>query len=168
MTLRLVLTRHAKSDWADAATADHDRPLNARGRDSARAMGNWLRSQDATPDTALVSTAKRAVDTWSGLSAAFTRTVEVRLMRALYLAPPEDILAALAPLEVQSALVIAHNPGMAALAQWLVDETPASVEFHRFPTCATLILDIAAQRWADLGPRSGAVAGFAVPRDLMG
>jgi hypothetical protein len=29
---RLILIRHAKSDWGDPTRADHDRPLNRRGR----------------------------------------------------------------------------------------------------------------------------------------
>ena len=32
---RLVIVRHAKSSWADPDLADHDRPLNARGRRAA-------------------------------------------------------------------------------------------------------------------------------------
>ena len=35
---RLILMRHAKSDWS-ASGDDHSRPLNARGMDSAPAMG---------------------------------------------------------------------------------------------------------------------------------
>ncbi|MGR3409824.1 MAG: SixA phosphatase family protein, partial [Paracoccus sp. (in: a-proteobacteria)] len=33
---RLILTRHAKSAWDDPTLDDHDRPLNDRGRRSAR------------------------------------------------------------------------------------------------------------------------------------
>ena len=39
---RLILTRHAKSAWDDPTLDDHDRPLNDRGRRSARALGDWL------------------------------------------------------------------------------------------------------------------------------
>ncbi|MFV0438327.1 MAG: SixA phosphatase family protein [Desulfopila sp.] len=36
---RLYLIRHGKSSWSDAALADLDRPLNARGRRDAPRMG---------------------------------------------------------------------------------------------------------------------------------
>ena len=36
MTLRLILTRHAKSSWDDPLIDDHDRPLNPRGAKAAR------------------------------------------------------------------------------------------------------------------------------------
>ncbi|MEY8838757.1 histidine phosphatase family protein, partial [Cribrihabitans sp. XS_ASV171] len=35
MSLTLILTRHAKSDWDDPGLPDFDRPLNKRGRKSA-------------------------------------------------------------------------------------------------------------------------------------
>ena len=49
---RLILMRHAKSDWNHPGLADHDRPLNKRGRKAAPAMGAWL-----TADRALVEKA---------------------------------------------------------------------------------------------------------------
>ena len=46
---RLILTRHAKSAWDDPSMDDHDRPLNDRGRRSARALGDWLASRGYDP-----------------------------------------------------------------------------------------------------------------------
>ena len=62
----LVLMRHAKSNWS-GDLSDFDRPLNSRGISSARALGNWLRSNDLLPDFALVSAAKRTVETFDEL-----------------------------------------------------------------------------------------------------
>jgi phosphohistidine phosphatase len=42
VTLTLILTRHAKSDWGSPALPDYDRPLNDRGRRSAPVLGRWL------------------------------------------------------------------------------------------------------------------------------
>ncbi len=42
MTLRLILIRHAKSSWSDPFADDHARVLNARGQDSAKAVGEWM------------------------------------------------------------------------------------------------------------------------------
>ena len=36
---RLILTRHAKSDWARPDLDDHDRPINGRGKRAARELG---------------------------------------------------------------------------------------------------------------------------------
>ena len=40
----LTLLRHAKSGWDDPVARDFDRPLNARGRTAARAMGREMRA----------------------------------------------------------------------------------------------------------------------------
>ena len=34
--LRLILMRHAKSDWSTPSNGDHDRPLNKRGPSAKR------------------------------------------------------------------------------------------------------------------------------------
>ena len=59
---RLILVRHAKSDWS-LGMADHDRPLNVRGRASAAAIGRWLREKNLRPDQVLCSTATRTRET---------------------------------------------------------------------------------------------------------
>ena len=59
MALSLILVRHAKSSWDTPALSDHDRPLNKRGRASARAIGDWLRKENLLPDQILTSTAQR-------------------------------------------------------------------------------------------------------------
>ena len=43
--MRLILIRHAKSNWDDPFQDDHARMLNKRGRDAARAIGTWLQAK---------------------------------------------------------------------------------------------------------------------------
>ena len=62
----MVLMRHAKSSYS-GDLSDFDRSLNERGNRSATALGNWLRSNDLLPDFALVSAAKRTVETFKKL-----------------------------------------------------------------------------------------------------
>ena len=40
----LTLLRHAKSSWDDPVARDFDRPLNARGREAAQAIGREMRA----------------------------------------------------------------------------------------------------------------------------
>ena len=47
---RLVLMRHAKSDWGDNSLSDHDRPLNRRGMEDAPSMAQWIEENDLIPD----------------------------------------------------------------------------------------------------------------------
>ncbi|MEE3099475.1 MAG: histidine phosphatase family protein, partial [Pseudomonadota bacterium] len=85
---RLVLMRHAKSDWGDPGLGDHDRPLNDRGRRAAPRMGAWLAAQGAFPDAALLSSARRVQETWAGVLDGAGRTASpppARTERGLYL-----------------------------------------------------------------------------------
>ena len=62
----LILMRHAKATWS-GDLSDFDRPLNARGTRSASALGSWLRTNNLLPDFALISAAKRTVETFDEL-----------------------------------------------------------------------------------------------------
>ena len=62
----LDLVRHAKSSWDDPTLADHDRPLNDRGRHDAPMMGRRLHERGFAPDVILSSTAARAQATADG------------------------------------------------------------------------------------------------------
>ncbi len=164
---RLILMRHAKSDWDDPALADHDRPLNNRGRKVARLMGGWLLAQALIPDVALVSSARRTRETWEGLTADWPRPLpEVRFLQELYTAPPAQVMDFVARETAPTLMVLGHNPGLAEVAQRLVAEPPAHPKFARFPTGATLVAEFDAADWADAVRGRGRASIFVVPRDL--
>ena len=60
---RLILVRHAKSDWSLPGQEDWDRPLNVRGQRDAPDMARRLRSRRLKPDRILSSPAVRALTT---------------------------------------------------------------------------------------------------------
>lgn len=162
MTRRLILMRHAKSDWGSRTLSDHARPLNPRGRRAARAMGDWLRQQGLLPDTALVSTAMRTRETWTRLGLGG----KVRFSDALYHAAPEDILGELRGAFGANVLILGHNPGIAEFAALLLAAPPAHPRFDDYPTCATLVADFEIRSWADLRPGTGRLVAFVTPRDI--
>ena len=55
---RLLIMRHAKSDWGTPGEPDFDRPLAKRGQRDAPRMGEWLRAQGLVPDLVLASPAR--------------------------------------------------------------------------------------------------------------
>ena len=166
LPLRLILTRHAKSDWDNPLHSDHERPLNKRGRKAAPQMGRWLVENGHVPDAALVSDAVRTRETWALLSSAFPREVPATFLAALYHASPDVMLAALRRAQGQTIILIGHNPGIAAFAHQLLRDHPAHEGFARYPTCATLVADFEIADWSALTPHSGAARAFVVPRDL--
>ena len=51
---QLLILRHAKSSWDDAAQPDRDRPLNARGRRTGAIMRQAMNDLHLAPDVVLV------------------------------------------------------------------------------------------------------------------
>lgn len=167
MTLRLILTRHAKSSWDNMALSDHERCLNDRGRRSATAIGGWLARNGYLPNQALVSDAMRTQETWARIAAQLPDAPAPELSRSLYLASEDQMLSALRKASGAVVMMIAHNPGSAFLAEGLVVNAPADDNFRRYPTAATAIIDFNVARWADIGWNTGKVVDFIVPRDLL-
>ncbi|MFZ0097708.1 MAG: histidine phosphatase family protein [Gemmobacter sp.] len=166
MTLRLILTRHAKSSWDDPLMSDHDRPLNERGKAAAADLGNWLASRGYVPDQVLCSDALRTRKTWSGIAPALPGTPILELKPALYHAGPDVMLAVLRHATGQTVMMIGHNPGIAEFAHRIVARAPLSPDFQRYPTGATLVVDFAADSWADVAWSMGSVDDFIIPREL--
>ncbi len=166
MTLRLILTRHAKSDWDNPLDTDHQRPLNPRGKRSAPLIGCWLAEQGYLPQEALISDATRTHETWALLSAELPTPVPAQFERALYLAGPDLMLRCLASAQTKSVIMIGHNPGIATLAEMLLATPVTHPGFARYPTCATLVAEFDAENWSDLTPGTGRALDFIVPREL--
>lgn len=139
MTSTLVLLRHAKSDYPPGV-ADHDRPLNNRGRRDAPAVGALISALCPTIDVALVSTAVRAQQTWQGTQVSAARVEDCP---DLYLASPEAMLRRIRRETAATLIVVAHNPGTEDLAARLTantDTTAYSRMLVKFPTAAFAML----------------------------
>jgi len=160
---RLILMRHAKSDWDHPNLEDHERPLNKRGRASAKALGDWLRHHDYLPDQALVSFAERTQETYARLNLSIAPDIKERL----YLASPDMMFDHLLQATGDTVLMIAHNPGSAYFADGMLAQPPIHPRFDDYPTGATLVAEFEIDAWIDLKPKTGAVVDFTVPRDLI-
>jgi phosphohistidine phosphatase len=157
----LVLVRHAKSAWGDPTLADHDRPLNDRGRRDAPEMGRRLRERGTSPDAILSSTAVRARTTAEAIAASLgLDPATVSLDERLYGSSPETILDVVAGLDeaVSTAMVVAHDPGLSDLAYRL------SGEIEHMPTCAVAEFRFAAWTWAELAESEPVEVRFDTPR----
>lgn len=166
MTLRLILTRHAKSSWDNANQPDHERPLNARGRKAATALGEWLETRGYVPKLILCSTATRTIETCQLMTQAMAEAPPVEYVKELYHAGAEQMLEVLAGFEATDILMIGHNPGISHLAASLAKTPPPNERFPVYPTGATTVFDFAQDDWSEIGTGKGAVRDFVVPRDL--
>jgi phosphohistidine phosphatase len=170
---QLLLLRHAKSSWDDAALPDRDRPLNKRGRRSAAAMREAMRDLGLAPDVVLVSPARRTQETLAKLE-PWDDTPLVEPMEALYLASANELLGVLHDVNetVRSVLLIGHNPGMHELAVMLAGShgDGGTGEMAKriaagFPTGALAEFAVAGP-WHQLDAGGGRLVRFLAPRDL--
>jgi phosphohistidine phosphatase len=169
---RLVLLRHAKSDWPDVV--DHERPLARRGRRDAPDAGRWLRREGYVPDRVLCSTARRASETWELAGAELGAHPPVTMEDGVYGASPADLLdlAHQTPADVVTLMIVGHEPTMRALTLELAGPPVAGAETaalqrvrEKFPTAAIAVLTFDGE-WADLGPGHANLTAFAVPADF--
>lgn len=167
---RLLLLRHAKSD-RPPGMRDHDRVLNARGREAASQVGAYMARHGLRPDRTLCSTAARTRETWTLLAAAFDAAPPVQFEQRLYEADLETISASLRamPAKVHSLLVVGHNPGLHEVANGLIasGDVEARERLHeRMPTAALVVIDLPLDDWSKIHPASGRLDRFIMPRDL--
>ena len=157
----LVLVRHAKSSWDDPTLADHDRPLNDRGRHDAPMMGRRLHERGFVADVILTSTATRAQATAEAIASELGYDLnEIVTMPSLYRASPATMLATVAALDDAqgSAMLVAHDPGMSELA------THLSADIERMPTCAVAEFTFDVATWREVPGAWPDTARFDSPR----
>jgi phosphohistidine phosphatase len=159
----LLLLRHAKSDWSDPQVADHDRPLNKRGKRDAPRMGRLLQDENLLPDLILTSTAKRTRKTAEAIIAVSDYTGKVKAKPALYLAGPEAYITVLrsVPDKYRRVMVVGHNPGLEELLEQLTGTMTI------LPTAALAEVELPITQWRELGEETkGELRGVWRPREL--
>lgn len=153
---QLILMRHAKAEAAaSGGGGDHDRALSARGRAEAAEAGRRLAAL-AQPALALISDSARTRQTFEALAPALDPAPSLIVTRALYGATAEAILGEIrgASDEAGVLLVLGHNPGIGDLARRIAgsgDTAAHRALAERFPTSCFAVVDLDADRWADVG-----------------
>jgi phosphohistidine phosphatase len=168
---RLMLLRHAKSDWTAPAGRDHERPLNARGRESAPKMGAYMARHALVPDLVVASPAVRVSETLNLVLPAFAKPPKVLNDKRIYEAEADALLELIkeTPRTAHSLLLVGHNPGLAELAALVMASGDVEARqrlIEKFPTAALAVIDFALDDWAKLHPKAGRLDRFVVPRTL--
>jgi phosphohistidine phosphatase len=166
--MRLILFRHAKSDWGQPGTADIDRPLAERGRAAAPRMAAWLAAEGHAPDRVLVSNARRTRETFALMSRALGGAPEVAFEARLYDAKPHAILDIVREQPGgKTLMVVGHNPGIERLAGELAGDDPLAEAFARkYPTAAAAVFDCDVASWRELAPGRARLVAYATPKSI--
>jgi phosphohistidine phosphatase len=159
----LLILRHAKSSWKDTALADHDRPLNKRGKSDAPRIGALMRQLGLIPELILSSTAKRAYITAEAAADESGFEGEMVLSPELYSFDPEPYLESLAEVadEYEVVMIVGHNPAVEELAEILTGE------YQRFPTATLAEIELPIDHWAEIEEvENGSLLNVWRPKEL--
>lgn len=158
----ICFIRHAKSSWDDISLADHDRPLNKRGKRDAPMMAEKMEKLGIKPDYILCSTARRAKDTARHFIKTFElKESDVRYEGNLYGAGPDDVIRIVrtVPDDKKSVFVFGHNPTLTILAN-----TFAGVQIDNVPTCGVFKAKTMVESWKSFDPAQAAFVAFYYPK----
>jgi len=165
MLRRLLIMRHAKSSWDNPAQSDHERPLNARGRRAADAVGKTLSARGFAPQLIWSSDAQRTRETATLLIRAIPGAQTVTYSSAFYHAGAQTVIDTAAALgepdSIETLMWLGHNPGWSDLFEHFTGQA------HRFPTGSCAVLERRGDGdWLD--SESWTLKDMILPRDLDG
>ena len=144
---KLWIVRHAKSSWSDFGLADHDRPLNERGKRDAPFMGKLIAEKYSVPTHLFTSTAKRARMTCKAFRKAMDIDKKfVSRHEELYHASIGDCLRVIHGIndEIEIAAIFGHNPTFTYLVEELTGQGPDNMS-----TCGCALITSEAEDWAN-------------------
>lgn len=144
---RLLLIRHAKSDWNDLSLSDFDRPLNDRGKNDAPVMANRLRDKKIDIDAIVSSPAKRAKKTASVFAKELKMSKDdIIYKESLYGAGADEFFNVIAEMsnKLDTVAIVSHNPGLTDFANQL-----STTRIDNIPTSAIFAIKIDCKKWSE-------------------
>ena len=127
MNSYLYIMRHAKSDWSSSRTSDFERPINKRGKKSAKLIGQWMNENSFIPEKIISSPATRAKETIELVIEQITKfnNEDLIFQDDLYLAGFTQLIEIINTYQndAQSLMLIGHNPGIENLVNYLCSQS---------------------------------------------
>ncbi|HTM97258.1 MAG TPA: histidine phosphatase family protein [Pedobacter sp.] len=162
MAKRLILIRHAKSDWANPGLKDFDRPLNKRGNLNAPEMAQRLVNQKIRPNLIVSSPALRALTTAKYFAKAWEiEEKAIQTEKHIYEAGIKTLLTIVNGFDdkFETIAMFGHNPGFTDFANYL-----SEVEIYNMPTCSVVMLEFPFESWEMVSAQTGKILLFDYPK----
>jgi phosphohistidine phosphatase len=162
---KIVLVRHATATRRSPDEADFERSLRKKGHKQARAMIDWFRTVDETPDLFLSSPANRAIETArlfaKGLGGKPGKIVKDKKLYGT--SGSVDFLKILRKLDNKhkSVMVFGHDPAFTDFAQYMVADFAGHL-----PKCSVFAFTVNRRLWRTIRPGEGHLEYFEWPKGL--
>ena len=158
---KLVLIRHAKSDWSNPFLDDFLRPLNKRGKKNASLMAKLLKEKNIRPDLIISSPSLRTKQTLEYFIKELSYDDEVKFEESIYEVPYENLLKVIKdiPNIHKTVFLMGHNPGLCDLTNSLIDKS-----FENIPTCGIVEINFDVKNWKDISKENSNLISFEYPK----
>lgn len=163
---QLTIIRHAKSSWDDMSLADHERPLNRRGKRDAPFMAQLMASKGWRPDLLISSPAVRAHTTATFFAESLgvipesiqleERIYEASLMSLRFLVQSFDD-------QYDHVAIFGHNPGFGMLANTFYKDNYIS----NLPTCGIVEVVGEVESWANFTEKTALAKAYHFPKQYQ-
>ncbi|NPA44591.1 MAG: histidine phosphatase family protein [Chlorobi bacterium] len=159
---KIMIMRHAKSDWADSSMRDFDRPLNKRGKLAAPIMGKEIKKRDLSPDLIISSPALRAKMTAEAVAENTNYNKNIVWDESFYFGYTNEIIQKIKKVDesFEKVIIFGHNPTWSAIAEKL------SGEYFNMKTADLVVLEYDG-KWKDLKDYSCKVVSYISPKELI-
>ena len=167
---KLCILRHAQTESA-LQDDDFNRPLTAQGRDDAVTIFQKLQGLGITPDHIYCSPAKRTLQTLQPFEIVIKASRIIK-PQSLYLGSAGTILSSIqtASIDVETLLVVAHNPGVHQLVQTLAGSGKLGLQdmvfYNYHPGCLSVLEFADLNDWNLIQPQSCYLSHVLMPPSL--
>jgi phosphohistidine phosphatase len=132
-------------------------------------MAGWLTGQQDRPTAMITSPALRAYQTAMIFAEALSIPVKnMQVDSQIYEASPDTLLEVIRalPEQVQSVLLVGHNPGLDYLLQTLCREAKPGIDGKLMTTCAVakIVVD---GRWRDIADKRCRLHSLSRPKEIV-
>lgn len=159
----LFVLRHAKSSWDNPDWSDFERPLNSRGLDASRFIGELIYKRNLQPQIIVSSPAKRAKQTAVLVKELAGISKPINFDERIYEASPLTLFNLIREFDEkeESVLIIGHNPGFENLVRILTGETVT------MPTAGLAKINLDIKKWSELEASSNELEFLIRPKEEM-
>ncbi len=154
----LYILRHSKTNAESSTGRDIDRTLAERGVHDSAAVGEFISDIQPLPQIIVSSPAIRARQTAEAANEHLQ--LEIRFDQRIYEARVSTLMGVVGefPANVNSALLVGHNPGFEGLVEFLTGEA------FSMPTSALAMIDIDSDGWNSIRRHESFLSGIHTPK----
>lgn len=163
MSKKILLVRHAKSDWGYAGLSDFNRPLNPRGLKDSSDMAQRIKMQNLIPDKIVSSPAVRALTTSRLMCENWGETIDSIVTESkIYEANVKDLLGIVNDFDDDDDYValFGHNNAITDFVVYLTDE-----DLFNIPTCGMALIEFPFDNWELVSKQTGDMLMYDFPKN---